>query len=80
MAGLKVVLDKYEVRNQLLKSDSMKAICKELAEDVAGKCGPGYKVDTYDGRRRVNAMVYPDTEEAKKDNLDNNTLLKALGT
>ena len=39
----------------------------------------GYEVTTYSGRKRANASVHAETYEARKDNYDNNTLLKALG-
>ena len=64
---------------ELLKSDEMAAVCKEHAEAVAQRAGDGYKVDTYVGKTRVNAMVSADSAKARKDNLKNNTLLKALG-
>ena len=52
---------------------------KEVADQVAAKAGDGYATDVYQAGTRVIASVYTETEEAMKDNLDNNTLLKAVG-
>jgi len=75
---VEIVLNSAGIR-ELLKSAEIEAVCKEQAEAVAGRAGDGYTVDTYVGKTRVNAMVTADTYAARRDNLKNNTLLKALG-
>ena len=77
MAKVKVVLNRSGVR-ALLRSEEMKAVCAEKAQAVCARCGTGYATDTYTGKNRVNAMVWADTTQAKRDNAENNTLLKAL--
>lgn len=77
MAKVKVTLNRSGVR-ALLKSEEMKAACAEKAQAVCARCGTGYSTDTYTGKNRVNAMVWADTAEARRDNAENNTLLKAL--
>lgn len=77
MSKVKIELNKKGVR-QLLRSQEMKQICEEHAEAIRGRCGEGYEVSTYTGTNRVNASVYTATYEARKDNSDNNTLLKGL--
>lgn len=77
MAKYKFKLDKKGVRN-LLKGESMQDLLNEKAGKVQASCGAGYKSDSYVGRNRANAMVYADTYKAKRDNLKNNTILKAL--
>lgn len=77
MAKVKVVLNRSGVRT-LLKSEEMKAVCAKKAQEVCARCGTGYATDTYTGKTRVNAMVWADTAEARRDNAENNTLLKAL--
>ena len=62
----------------LLKSAEMAGVCESLANGIAGRAGDGYMVTTYTGKTRVNASVYAITEEARRDNLKNNTLLKAV--
>lgn len=64
---------------ELLKSDDIASFCRQKAEDVAGRAGDGYKVDTHVGKTRVNAMVSTETKKAYYSNLKHNTLLKALG-
>ena len=54
-------------------------MCKSYAVAVQGRAGDGYEVTTYTGRNRANASVHAETYEARKDNYENNTLLKALG-
>ena len=45
---------------------------------MAARAGDGYATDVYQAGSRVIASVYTETEEAMKDNLENNTLLKAV--
>lgn len=62
----------------LLKSPEIKAYCKQLADGIASRAGSGYEVSTYTGLTRVNASVMAATNAAKRDNMKNNTLLKAV--
>lgn len=78
MSKVKFELNRAGVR-ELLKSQEMGAICRDHAVGVQGRAGAGYEVTTYTGRNRVNASVHAETYEARKDNYENNTLLKALG-
>ena len=64
---------------ELLKSSEIEAACREQAEAVVQRAGDGYKANSFVGKNRVNVSVSADTPEARKDNLENNTLLKALG-
>lgn len=63
---------------ELLKSPEIERICRDLAEGIASRAGDGYQVSTYTGRTRVNASVVAATNAAKRDNMKNNTLLKAV--
>lgn len=64
----------------LLRSQEAMAVCKTYADAVLSRTGgEGYEVTTYVGVNRVNASVHAETFEARKDNAENNTLLKALG-
>ena len=68
--------------NQLMtgpETQEAMSVCKEYADGVQRKAGEGYEVSTYVGRSRVNASVYAATHEARKDNYEHNTLLKARG-
>ena len=63
---------------KLLKSDEMMGICKDYANRAKQRLGDGYETDTHVGSNRVNAMVYATWYQTKKENLDNNVILKAL--
>lgn len=76
--AVEVVLN-YEGVGELLRSEWAMDCCREAAEEVALSAGDGYEVSTYVGKSRVNASVGAVTPEAHRDNLENNTLLKALG-
>lgn len=77
MANVRIELNREGVR-ELLKSNEMMAICEEHAQKAVGKLGAGYTVSTMTGKNRVNASIYAESHEAKRDNLENNTILKAL--
>ena len=65
---------------ELLKSSEMGAVCKEYADVIQSRCGnEGYESNVMVGKNRVRASVYAGTVEARRDNLENNTLLKAVG-
>lgn len=78
MAKVRIELNSEGVRN-LLKSAEIAEICRTHAQEIAGRAGSGYEVTTYTGKTRVNASVHAATDEAYRDNLKNNTLLKAVG-
>ena len=77
MAKVRVVLNGQEVRN-LLKSKEMQDICLANANEINSRLGEGYGTDVFVGRNRANASVGPKTKEAYQDNMENNTLLKAM--
>lgn len=77
MAKFRFELNRAGVR-ELLKSQEMMNLCKSYADGIRERAGEGFEADTYVGTNRVNAMVYPATHEAAKDNMENNTLLKAV--
>lgn len=77
MAKMKFKLNRSGVAS-LMKSNQMQGVLEEKATGVRNRAGEGYKQDIYVGKTRVNAMVYADTYQAKKDNMKNNTLLKAV--
>lgn len=77
MGKTKIVLNRSGVR-ALLQSDEMKAICEEHANRVLEQLGDGYTVTSMTGKTRVNASVYAESAEAKRENMEHNTILKAL--
>ena len=64
----------------LLRSDEMKSGLRRYAQRVKAAAGDGNEISEYTGASRANVSVYASTRKAKKDNLQNNTLLKALGS
>lgn len=77
MSKDKFKLDRSGVR-ALMQSDQMQAVLSEKASQISSRAGVGYRQDTYVGKNRANAMVWADTHQAKRDNMKNNTLLKAV--
>lgn len=75
---VKIELNQSAIRQQLLKSTEIQSICRELAEQIAGRCGEGYETETYMQQTRTVSKVYADSFRARNDNLKNNTILKAV--
>lgn len=78
MPKTKIVLNSAGVR-AMLKSPEMQAMLSERAQAVAQRAGAGYETDVFAGKTRANASVFASDAKSAKDNLKNNTLLKALG-
>lgn len=78
MAKVEVELNSAGIK-ELLKGVEVEQLVGEYAAKVADRAGSGYSHDTKQMSGRVIASAYADTEEARKDSMENNTLLKALG-
>lgn len=63
---------------QLMQSEEMQNLLRDKASQIQNRCGDGYESDVMVGKNRANAMVRAVTFEAKRDNMDNNTILKAV--
>ena len=77
MSKVQFKLNSAGVR-EMLRSNGTANVCREYANRIAGRCGSGYEVSTYKGTNRANASVTAVTEEAIRENYENNTLEKAL--
>lgn len=77
MNNIKFELDSNGVQ-ELLKSPEMQAILDSYAQETANRAGTGYAAETHIGKKRAYANIYAETYKARKDNWDNNTLLKSL--
>jgi hypothetical protein len=77
MSNFKFELNSQGVRD-LLKSNEMAEICNGYASKALGALGSGYSSNMYYGKNRVNVEVYAETFQAKRDNLKNNSILKAV--
>lgn len=68
----------YSGVSELLNSTEMKNYLEDTASNIANRCGEGYNYDVKSMGTRVIASVYTETDQAKKDNADNNTIMKNL--
>ncbi|MBM6615630.1 hypothetical protein JTF06_12110 [Desemzia sp. RIT804] len=64
--------------SSLLKSAEMQNVLSKQASAIKNRCGEGYEQDIFVGKNRANAMVWADSYQARKENMENNTLLKAV--
>ena len=70
-------LNKAGVR-ELMLSDDMMRVCEKYANNAVSKLGDGYEASIYHGKTRVNASVIAVTNEARRENLETNSILKAV--
>ena len=78
MSKVKVVLNLPAV-GALLKSQEVANCVEREAKIIQGRAGDGYETDVYKASSRVISSVYTENYKAMKDNMKNNTLLKAVG-
>lgn len=75
-------MTKFELNSKgvgdLLKSAEMQSILDQKASEIRNRAGIGYEHDVQVNPGRAHAMVWAETYQAKKDNSQNNTLLKAV--
>ena len=74
----KLVLRSDGIR-EMLKSQEILDVCVQYANQMGANLGEGYEVSEYTGANRVNASVSAVSDAAKRDTLENNSLLKAGG-
>ena len=81
MAKKGLVLRKREIR-KMLKSDEIAEVCEEEAKAIQATAqaisGEEYGIRKVKLKTRVGYNVYPESKEAKKDNFENNTLMKSV--
>jgi hypothetical protein len=78
MSKVQIKLRSDGVR-ELLKSKEVQAECEKHAKEMAARLGTSdYETSRYTGTNRVNVSVRAKTRKAVQDNLDNNTMLKAV--
>jgi hypothetical protein len=79
MALKRFKLDRRGVR-ELLNCEEMAQMVEETGKEIAQRCGEGYEAaPAHRTGQRVASNVYPATKEAFYDNLEHNTLRKAIG-
>lgn len=79
---MKKVVFKLDIAGlrELMKGPEMQAALQEAGDAVASSAGGDYGVRVHVADYVAIANVFPDSKEAAKDNYENNTLLKALGS
>ena len=60
----------------MLRGEEMKQYITEYASGVVQRAGTGFSMRVHNTGQRQAANVFPETAEASRDNLRNNTLLK----
>ena len=80
MSKVKVKLDKKAVRELLLKGSETKALIQRYGETAYGSISgiEGYKMEDRSYPERVGVAIFAEDYPAISDNLQNNTLLKAV--
>ena len=69
----------YDTVRQMLNSKELVDALTKLAEQKKDTLGVGYAIAQQKTKDRVRILIKTDSEKAVQDNLDNNTLLKAVG-
>ena len=77
MSKVQTSLNRSGVR-ALLRSQEMMNLCAGYAYSAQSRLGEGYEVSYRVGKNRVNAEVAAVTQEAIRENMDTNSILKAL--
>ena len=78
MSKVKVTLNSTGVR-EFLRSEPVRELAQRCGEAVAARAGGNYETETVLVSKKYIAVVLPADEQARRDNLKNNTLLKAIG-
>lgn len=70
----------YSGVGEILRSSGVESFLKSEAGKRANSLGAGYGTSTYHAGTRVIASIATLSDEAAKDNLRNNSLLKAVSS
>lgn len=70
-------LDTRAFSTEVINADFMVDFVRETANEIAQKAGDGFEAEAKRGRKRALGMVRADSFKARKDDNDNNTLMKA---
>lgn len=66
--------------NQIMKSAEMQGVLERAGESVARNAGANYGSRVHVANFVAITNVYPENWDARRDNMANNTLVKALGS
>lgn len=68
-----------EAFDELRKRDEVVSFCESKMSSIRSSLGEGYEVQKRTYPDRAGAAIVVASNEAYRDNLENNTLLKAVG-
>lgn len=68
----------YSGIGAMLRGEEMKQLITDYASGVVQRAGGDFSFRVHNTGQRQAANVFPTTKEASMDNLQNNTLLKAV--
>lgn len=77
MGKVRFELNRAGVR-ELMLSPEMQAGLESMAGGILARLGDGYEIETFKGRNRINVELKAETFEARRENLRDNTILKAV--
>lgn len=77
MSRRKFRLDTRAFSDEVMKAEYTFDLVKDTAVEIAEKAGDGYYYHYELGHKRALGMVWAGDYKARKDDYDNNTLLKA---
>ena len=77
MSKVRIELDHRAIEN-LLKSEAVADMCYEAASEIANRAGDGYEADKKKLSTRAVASAYTADIDSMRDQLEHNTLLKAM--
>lgn len=63
---------------ELLKSEEVQDLLFKYANDALGTLGDGYEAESYMGTDRAKVRIRAVTHQAYKENMEQNTILKAV--
>ena len=74
--GIEIELDSGGIRQY--QKEETRDMLEQKAREIAGRADGEYQVSVHSGRNRANASIYTTDSKTYQDNLENNTLLKAV--
>lgn len=66
--------------NDLMKSSEMQSVLLEAGQSVAEAAGSGFEAEVHQADFTAISNVYATDHQSRKQNLEDNTLLKAVST
>ena len=78
MSNFRFELDRNGVR-ELMKDPGVVGVCQGLASAAFARLPEGYQLEPRNYPERHGYAIYPESSAAERDNMKNNSLLKAVG-